>query len=821
MYIGDVGQNQWEEISYQASGTPGGLNFGWRCREGAHNTNYSGNGFCAALTLTDPIAEYQHPQGNAVTGGFVYRGLLYPALQGRYFYADYETGKIWSIVQTTPGSWSNPALELDTSFPISAFGEDEQGELYVVDYSGSIRRLADVNGPSLSTQLDTSSKTASPPHADPGETITYTIQLVNTGGASIGNIDLTDTIPAGLAYQSNSLAATAGTVDDASAPVLHWQGQLAANAVATITYRVTATGAVTGSLVNQASLTGPGLNPTTLTNVVFVPRPRLATTPNDFFLPGTQPNQLADDVASPALCDTCHTEPIYDRWRGSMMSQAGRDPVLWAALAIANNDAFNAGEYCLRCHTPTGWLAGRSQPANGLALQTDDLTTGVSCALCHRMVDPIPSAGDEAAAIDAGIRTTLTAAPPTTHNGSGMMIIDPHDNRRGPFSLNPPHSAYQTDFLGQGNNAITESRLCGACHNVDNPVLSWDSGRDQFWPNQLDQAAPSFAKGQLFPIERTFDEWLNSQYAAGGVYAPQFAGQKPGGMVASCQDCHMRRLTGTAAEAAYNPVFRNCASTGCLPEHTLVGGNTWVPQILQNPQWRLHSAPDAAYLNTTTNLAREMLQKAAGLTVTLTTNGPDKIATVRVTNQTGHKLPTGYPEGRRIWLNLKAYAENGVLVYESGVYDPATAMLAEDAAVKIYESKQGITPELAAEVNLPAGESFHFVLNNTVIKDNRIPPRGYTQAAFDQPGLRPVGATYANGQYWDDTTYTLPATAERVTAILYYQTSSKEYIDFLRTNGGPDGQTLGTLWDSSKSPPEVMAVAFDPALPLYFPLIFK
>ena len=105
--------------------------------------------------------------------------------------------------------------------------------------------------------------------------------------------------------------------------------------------------------------------------------------PNDFFLPGTQPHQLVEDIASPTLCDTCHTEPIFDRWRGSMMSQAGRDPLMWAALAIANNDAGNAGEYCLRCHTPQGWLGGRSHPANGLALQTDDLANGVSCGLCR------------------------------------------------------------------------------------------------------------------------------------------------------------------------------------------------------------------------------------------------------------------------------------------------------------------------------------------------------------------------------------------------------------------------------------------------------
>jgi len=327
--------------------------------------------------------------------------------------------------------------------------------------------------------------------------------------------------------------------------------------------------------------------------------------------------------------------------------------------------------------------------------------------------------------------------------------------------------------------------------------------------------------GNLSPIERTYDEWLNSQYATTGVQAPQFAGSKPDGVVASCQDCHMRRTTGIAAEEAFDPVNRDCQTTGCLPEHALVGGNTWVPQILKDTRWRLNNASQAALLDNTVLEARAMLQKAATLTASLTTDSSNKVAVVRVTNETGHKLPTGYPEGRRIWLNLKAFAGN-TLIYESGAYDSSTAVLSKDSDIKIYETKLGLTPELANLLNLPAGESFHFVLNNTILKDNRIPPRGYTQAAFDKPGLRPVGATYLDGQYWDETTYVVPANTDYVIATLYYQTSSKEYIDFLRTQGGLDGAALGTLWDTMKSPPEVMASYSTPkAGGAYLPMVIK
>jgi len=209
------------------------------------------------------------------------------------------------------------------------------------------------------------------------------------------------------------------------------------------------------------------------------------------------------------------------------------------------------------------------------------------------------------------------------------------------------------------------------------------------------------------------------------------------------------------------------------------------------------------------------------LTVTLAPSGTQKVATVRVINETGHKLPTGYPEGRQMWINLRAYDAGGNLIYESGRYDEGENRLIRDGDVKVYEIKQGISPDLADLLGEREGASFHFILNNTVVKDNRIPPRGYTQAAFDEQGLRPVGASYADGQYWDDTTYVVPADTARVFVTLYYQTASKEYVEFLRERGGVDGEALYDLWQTSPSPPQVMSRGWWPDHPLYFPLVFK
>lgn len=561
----------------------------------------------------------------------------------------------------------------------------------------------------------------------------------------------------------------------------------------------------------------------------------LATTVDDFFLPGTQPGMLVDDegkphpIADPDGCVACHTAPIYNAWRGSMMAQAGRDPIFWAAFAVAQKDAADAGEFCLRCHTPTAWYAERAGALTPEQLTDDDISAGVACEVCHRMVDPVAGANDEVKTEDSGIRADLQALgllPPTDHVGAAMLILDPEDNRRGPFSLPnlSYHTAKQANFQGQGD-ALAASRLCGSCHNVDNPLLSWNEnppggGPAQYWPNELGAAADSFGPDELFPVERTFEEWLNSDYANGGVYAPQFAGAKLDGIVASCQDCHMVRRTGIAAGTTFRPVYRDCVNTGCLPAHVFAGGNAWVPKILQDPRWELHvsDAGEVADLNQTALEAQSMLRRAATVEVSLDDDGGQKTATVRVTNETGHKLPTGYPEGRRMWLNLRAYNAAGALIYESGKYDEATGLLTEDPAIKVYEVKQGLTPEMAALVGLDPGPTFHFALNNTTSKDNRIPPRGYTIAAYDRPGLRPVGAVYADGQYWDNTVYNVPAATARVVATLYYQVSSSDYIEFLAELGGEAGATLAEIWEDSKSPPELVGRAeYPPPNEVYLP----
>jgi glucose/arabinose dehydrogenase len=154
LLIGDVGQGRWEEIDYEPPGR-GGRNYGWRNREGAHDNVTSLPP--AYQPLVDPIHEYDHATGQSITGGYVYRGRgLGSRYQGRYFFADFIQGRVWSIALVAdPASGdvrASDLIEHTTELGgraalgnVSAFGLDADGELYVVSHS--LGRILRVLGP--------------------------------------------------------------------------------------------------------------------------------------------------------------------------------------------------------------------------------------------------------------------------------------------------------------------------------------------------------------------------------------------------------------------------------------------------------------------------------------------------------------------------------------------------------------------------------------------------------------------------------------------------------------------------------------------------
>ncbi len=513
----------------------------------------------------------------------------------------------------------------------------------------------------------------------------------------------------------------------------------------------------------------------------------------DLTLGGTQP-PLTFPIEDPITCSACHGDfntlsnhEQWPTWAGSMMANAGRDPLFWAALDVANNDLEGAGDFCLRCHAPAAWLAGRFEPPDGstdgcslignLDQQNSDFS-GISCPFCHRMqVNDDPPPGEDSVYYENGKYWIDDGDCP----GPGSEPC-----RRGPYDYTGPGGGNPPPHEWAFSSYHVDSDICGNCHNVSSPAL-----------NLIDENGAD--TGIPFPIERTFKEWQQSDFAPGG------------GSEQTCQGCHMEDAEG---DPIYACLQQSNNRAGELATHRLAGGNTWIPAVLQGEYPALGRADE---FDATIAWAQDMLQNRSA-TVEVESLGGSTLggalaAGVRITNLTGHKLPTGYPEGRRMWLQLTARDGNSEVVFESGAYDAATGELTEDTQAKIYHVEPGIWDlNGTGECDVEDGGGnplFHFVLNNCIVVDNRIPPLGFTGGADLE--TRPVGYGYPETSpgsgvlvNYDVTRYDIPVPEDApdpitVEATLFFQTASKEYVEFLRdqavAGGFPDDclpRTAGT-----------------------------
>jgi hypothetical protein len=546
------------------------------------------------------------------------------------------------------------------------------------------------------------------------------------------------------------------------------------------------------------------------------------TTIEDFFLPGSQIGQ-SGNIETPDRCDNCHggydiaIEPAFN-WRGSMMAQAARDPLFYACLAIANQDAPGAGDLCLRCHTPDGWLNGRCEPTDGSALNNND-RQGVQCDFCHKMVkptkigvNPYPDSikynssiyGANAYDQDQAYIAQILPVPGTSANG--MYLADANNAKRGPF----------TDATGRHQMLYSpfhrDASHCGTCHDVSNPVFTRKGNESmlKYSANTMNLQAETFDLRLMFPIERTYSEYMASGYATGAYGVEKKI----------CQDCHMRDVNGKAAS------MKDAKIRPDMPLHDFTGGNTFAPLMIKD-KWA--GEVNAAALDAGIGRARAQLKSATNLSVSLsepTGTETTITATVRVTNNTGHKFPTGYPEGRRAWIHFIAYDLAGKVTFESGKYGEDT--ISTQNYPRIYHCEPGISKRLSFAVKGDyslAGPSYHMALNDTVYFDNRIPPAGYTNAKLNEYQSPVIEASYADGVNYDVVNYTVPSTTTRVEAKLYYQTTTKEFVTFLRDQNTTNtaGTELYTLWDRhGRSAPELINSATYPVVaPVIPPLDAK
>ncbi|MBI3269642.1 MAG: VWA domain-containing protein [Planctomycetes bacterium] len=535
------------------------------------------------------------------------------------------------------------------------------------------------------------------------------------------------------------------------------------------------------------------------------------------------------------------------------------------------------------------FLASLSQGLRGMRFTNGDLF-GVQCEVCHRMVD----LGGSVDAVDQLMHAGLNTNPdpllrvPTTY-GAGMYILDRKDLRRGPFSTaqigwtglfnpGPPVVSQFVSTVGDWNGlpgTLThpvkqssfhrDGNLCGTCHDVSNPG----------WPPTPGGVLAAKGNAQAnFPIERTWTEWKHSRFATLG----------PDG---NCQSCHMSGPLNAAASGGASGLTSPTnldLHLNDLHVHDMTGGNVWIPRMVAEMVGRFQSTKaavppatfgsslaerdaflsanyaavlrtlfpagtfatatatedppatyfggGAAYLATSLR-ADATLKRAAQLSATVV--GGNRLD-VRIWNMTGHKLPTGYPEGRRMWLNVKfknvdPVSGNAQFVAESGRYDSATGELYND--FNLDGQPGAANPDTGHVTDLvrytdPAGAAltigrrtqvyeararhdtlhteFHFILNNERLSDNRVPPIGWIKANYQaalanqiipsayQP---PLETQHPQMVYHDDVTgppagvveptynfdkapYPIPANCDVAELTLNYQSLSREYIKELQ-----------------------------------------
>lgn len=517
----------------------------------------------------------------------------------------------------------------------------------------------------------------------------------------------------------------------------------------------------------------------------------------DFHLSGTQVGDVAEyAIWTSDNCIGCHSEYGDQRfnvlkpadpasnWKGSLMAQAGRDPLFYAQMTLANQDVENAGYFCMRCHVPNSFISGSALEPWGSKLTEYDMD-GVSCHFCHSMVDPIYKPGVSPHK-DRSILAALDDVP--SHYGNAMFVLDPDGTRRGPRQdAEPMHELLHSPFHQQ-------STFCGTCHDVGNVAISRQKNGTYRY-NKLDEAVPDEDLWTQFPLERTFTEWSLSAFAQGGVDMGGRFGDWRSPVMSSCQDCHMPRSPGYAC--FFGP------ARGDVARHEFAGSADWPLEIIAL-LYKDDPSVDQAAIARGRETARSMLRRAASLD--LETTG-DSLK-VRVLNETGHKLPTGHIEGRRVFINVQYFDAAGAMVGEFGRYDFDEALLDEDSTA-VFEMKVGLSRTAARLTGLPQGVTDHMALADTIEKDNRIPPRGFNNAAFEKGGAPVVGATYADGQHWADVMYDVPPEAVSATVTVYYQIVTRAYIEHLRDANVTDdwGQILYDLWEQTdRAPPFPMVV---------------
>jgi len=466
----------------------------------------------------------------------------------------------------------------------------------------------------------------------------------------------------------------------------------------------------------------------------------------------------------------------------SMMALAARDPywlAVWSGERVQHPAAAaTIDDLCTRCHAPMG---ARALAATGARITLDTIVRGdtdaahlardgVGCTTCHQM----PAAGLGAADTYDG---QFAIAP-------GRMIFGPHAD---PFPMPMQRHVGYTPVEG---DHVASSELCASCHTVITRAL--DEGGVPVGPEVNEQV--------------TFLEWQASGFARDGI---------------TCQACHTPTtdLDGRPLAVPLSPMPGWLAPRSPIGRHELRGANSYMLALLaENVAWT-GAAVTADALWAGAAAAEAMGQRAAMVAIEdVTRDGARLRFAVRVTNLTGHKLPTGYP-GRRMWLDVRIEDAAGAVVFESGrvddgghLVDGAGARL--DGAGVILPHRTRITApvEVAVwegiQVTRDGAPTHHLLDAWGFGKDNRLLPRGWEPQGADAARTVPVGVDGDGDFVAGSDTVAVDVAAPaggRIVVALRFQSVPPAAIEAIAVHPTPSGAAFRAM--AARRPPSSLVLA--------------
>ncbi len=503
-------------------------------------------------------------------------------------------------------------------------------------------------------------------------------------------------------------------------------------------------------------------------------------------------NFTTASFAGSANCAICHTNltdaggadvSIDTHWRSTMMSNAARDPYFRAKVSaeIANAPHLQGviEDVCGTCHTPMARTQAARDGTESLLFGSGFFNTanplhkagidGVSCTLCHQIQ---PTGLGQAETFAGGYVIDTSSVSPD------RVIFSQFANPETQMMMSASgFKPVQGEHLG-------ESALCAVCHTVLTPFID----------------AAGNVQG-TFPEQAPFLEWLHSSYSGD----------------TGCQDCHMPSAGGSAKTASMPP---NLAAKSPFSQHFFVGGNSHVLEMLRDNASALAVTASSANFNASVARALDQLQNrtAEVSIVESALNGQTLAVTVNVANETGHKLPTGFPS-RRAWLNFQVTDSGGKLVFESGKpnadgsitgnqadrdaagYEPHHDLITSADQVQIYE---------AILQNMAGGVTHKLLEASGYIKDNRLLPAGFDKTSAGELiavwGAALNDTDFSGGS--DNVTYQVNTAGFSgpftVTVKLYYQSLAFSTVEALFKFDTPEVRAFKAIYQASNKAPTLI-----------------